>query len=93
MESDVAGGDPFAALPHALALHVFGGVPAEQRLRCAEVCRGWRVPLADATLWIERRTPRVPQRAAARSHCRVRPAACALAVAALHGGRPGSAAD
>jgi hypothetical protein len=32
---------------------VFARVPAEQRLRCAEVCRGWRATLADATLWAE----------------------------------------
>ncbi len=46
-------GDPFAALPHAVALRVFGGVPVEQRLRSAEVCRGWYATLSDAALWTE----------------------------------------
>jgi hypothetical protein len=48
-----SGGDPFAALPHALLLRVFARVPVQQRLRCAEVCRGWRATLGDTTLWTE----------------------------------------
>jgi hypothetical protein len=44
--------DPFAALPHALALALFALLPVDQRLRCAEVCRGWRALLSDASLWL-----------------------------------------
>jgi hypothetical protein len=44
--------DPYAALPHALALHVFGDLTVEERLRCREVCRGWCATLADHTLWL-----------------------------------------
>jgi hypothetical protein len=47
-----AGGDPFAGLPHALALAVFGLLTVEQRLRCIEVCRGWRATLADHAAWL-----------------------------------------
>jgi hypothetical protein len=45
-------GDPFAALPHALALALFALLPVDQRMRCAEVCRGWRAALSDASLWL-----------------------------------------
>jgi hypothetical protein len=48
-----AGGDPFAALPHALALAVFSRLTVEQRLRCIEVCRGWRATLADRAAWLQ----------------------------------------
>jgi hypothetical protein len=48
-----AGGDPFAALPHALALAVFSRLTVEQRLRCIEVCRGWRATLADHAAWLQ----------------------------------------
>jgi hypothetical protein len=44
--------DPFAALPLALALALFSLLPVDQRLRCAEVCRGWRAVLSDASLWL-----------------------------------------
>jgi hypothetical protein len=44
--------DPCAALPHALALRVFGAVSVEERLRCREVCRGWCATLDDHTLWL-----------------------------------------
>jgi hypothetical protein len=44
--------DPFAALPHALALAVCALLPVDQRLRCSEVCRGWRALLSDASLWL-----------------------------------------
>jgi hypothetical protein len=47
-----AAGDPFAALPHAVALSIFARLNVEQRLRCAEVCRGWRGTLSDAHLWL-----------------------------------------
>jgi hypothetical protein len=40
-----------ASLPHALLLHVFAALPADARLRCAEVCRGWRSALAERSLW------------------------------------------
>jgi hypothetical protein len=46
-----AGGDPFAALPHALALAIFSRLTVEQRLRCIEVCRGWRATLRDRVAW------------------------------------------
>ncbi len=45
-------GDPFAALPHALALALFALLPVDQRMRCAEVCRGWRAMLSDVSLWL-----------------------------------------
>jgi hypothetical protein len=48
----LAGGDPFAALPHALALAIFSGLTVEQRLRCSEVCRGWRATLNDHAAWL-----------------------------------------
>jgi hypothetical protein len=43
--------DPFAALPHALALTVFALLPLDVRLRCSEVCRGWRATLSDTSFW------------------------------------------
>jgi hypothetical protein len=48
-----AGGDPFAALPHALSLHIFSRLTVEQRLRCIEVCRGWRATLLDHSAWLQ----------------------------------------
>jgi hypothetical protein len=48
-----AGGDPFAALPHALALAIFSRLTVEQRLRCIEVCRGWRATLHDHAAWLQ----------------------------------------
>jgi hypothetical protein len=47
------GGDPFAALPHALALAIFSRLTVEQRLRCIEVCRGWRATLVDHAAWLQ----------------------------------------
>jgi hypothetical protein len=47
----VALADPFAALPHALACAIFSLVPADERLRCAEVCKGWCATLKDRVLW------------------------------------------
>jgi hypothetical protein len=41
-----------APLPYALVLHIFSLLPVDQRMRCAEVCRGWRVVLSDASLWL-----------------------------------------
>jgi hypothetical protein len=41
-----------APLPHALALAVFALLPVDQRLRCREVCRGWRAVLTEeVSLW------------------------------------------
>jgi hypothetical protein len=53
-----AGGDPFAALPHALALAIFSRLTVEQRLRCIEVCRGWRATLAEHAAWLQLDLPR-----------------------------------
>jgi hypothetical protein len=54
-----AGGDPFAALPRTLSLYIFGRVPAEDRLRCREVCCGWRDTLAEPGAWTHLRLVRV----------------------------------
>jgi hypothetical protein len=48
-----AGGDPFAALPHEVALAIFSRLTVEQRLRCIEVCRGWGATLNDHTAWMQ----------------------------------------
>jgi hypothetical protein len=42
-----------AALPHALALAIFSRLTVEQRLRCIEVCRGWRATLRDHAAWLQ----------------------------------------
>jgi hypothetical protein len=42
---------PFAALPPALTLKILAALPADIRLRCAEVCRGWREMVAERSLW------------------------------------------
>jgi hypothetical protein len=41
-----------APLPHALVLYIFSLVPVDQRLRCLEVCRGWRAVLRERSLWL-----------------------------------------
>jgi hypothetical protein len=41
-----------APLPHALALHIFALLPVDARLRCREVCRGWRAVLFERSLWL-----------------------------------------
>ena len=41
----------FPALPLAVELHIFSLIPADQRLRCAEVARGWRATVAQPALW------------------------------------------
>ena len=41
----------FPALPLAVELRIFSLVPADQRLRCAEVARGWRATVAQPALW------------------------------------------
>jgi hypothetical protein len=38
-------------LPLPLVLHIFSLLPVDCRLRCAEVCRGWRSVLLDRSLW------------------------------------------
>jgi hypothetical protein len=38
-------------LPHAVVLHIFSLLPVDTRLRCAEVCRGWRSVLLERSLW------------------------------------------
>jgi hypothetical protein len=42
----------FARLPHAFFLFILALVPVDTRLRCAEVCRGWRAALAERSLWL-----------------------------------------
>ena len=49
--SGAACGTTFASLPHAVALTIFGRVPADQRARVALVCRAWRDALADPAAW------------------------------------------
>jgi hypothetical protein len=39
------------ALPPALWHALFSLLPVDQRLRCREVCRGWRAALEDVNLW------------------------------------------
>ena len=41
----------FPQLPLPLALRIFSLLPADQRLRCAEVSRGWRATVALPALW------------------------------------------
>jgi hypothetical protein len=48
----MAASDPFAALPHALACHVFLLLSPHERARCALVCRGWCATLKDQSLWL-----------------------------------------
>jgi hypothetical protein len=52
LEAAAPADDPFATLPLALALFLFALLPVDQRMRCAEVCRGWRTVLSDASLWL-----------------------------------------
>jgi hypothetical protein len=40
------------ALPHAIWLLILARVPADWRLRCAEVCPEWRDGLLDAAFWL-----------------------------------------
>ncbi len=39
------------SLPPPLILRIFGLLPVDCRLRCAEVCRGWRSVLAERSAW------------------------------------------
>jgi hypothetical protein len=40
-----------APLPLSVVLHIFSLLPVDCRLRCAEVCRGWRAVLLERSLW------------------------------------------
>jgi len=40
-----------APLPLPIVLRIFGLLPVDTRLRCAEVCRGWRSVLQERSLW------------------------------------------
>jgi hypothetical protein len=43
----------FASLPHALARRISVVLlPADVRMRCAEVCPGWSTVLKDTSLWL-----------------------------------------
>jgi hypothetical protein len=42
---------PFAALPQPLAHKIFAALQADTRLRCVEVCTGWRDALSERSLW------------------------------------------
>ena len=41
----------FESLPHGVQLRIFGLLPLDSRLRCTEVCRGWRDCLQDVEAW------------------------------------------
>jgi hypothetical protein len=43
--------DPFAALPLSVAFNILARLPLSLRLRCAEVCRGWRAVLSEPSFW------------------------------------------
>jgi hypothetical protein len=40
-----------AQLPLSVVLHIFSLLPVDCRLRCSEVCRGWRSVLLEHSLW------------------------------------------
>jgi hypothetical protein len=40
-----------APLPLSVVLHIFSLLPVDVRLRCLEVCRGWRSVLLERSLW------------------------------------------
>jgi hypothetical protein len=39
-------------LPHSLLVRVLAALPADTRLRCAEVCKTWRAAVSDRSLWL-----------------------------------------
>jgi hypothetical protein len=41
-----------SSLPHALIVRVLSALPADARLRCAEVCKAWLAAVCDRTLWL-----------------------------------------
>jgi hypothetical protein len=49
---DVTAGDPFAALPHALACRILLLLSVQERARCAVVCPRWCATVADESLWL-----------------------------------------
>jgi hypothetical protein len=38
-------------LPLSVVLHIFSLLPVDCRLRCAEVCRGWRAVVSERSVW------------------------------------------
>jgi hypothetical protein len=40
-------------LPLSVVLHIFSLLPVDCRLRCSEVCRGWRSVLLERSLWTQ----------------------------------------
>jgi hypothetical protein len=40
-------------LPLSVVLHIFSLLPIDCRLRCSEVCRGWRSVLLERSLWTQ----------------------------------------
>jgi hypothetical protein len=42
----------FSSLPHSLVVCVLAALPADARLRCAEVCKAWLAAVCDRTLWL-----------------------------------------
>jgi hypothetical protein len=42
-----------AQLPFSVVLHIFSLLPVDCRLRCSEVCRGWRAVLLERSLWTQ----------------------------------------
>jgi hypothetical protein len=52
----------FARLPNALLLLILALLPVDTRLRCAEVCRGWRAVVTERSLWLRLALPPVAGR-------------------------------
>jgi hypothetical protein len=42
----------FSSLPHSLVVRVLAALPADARLRCAEVCKTWHAAVSDRSLWL-----------------------------------------
>jgi hypothetical protein len=40
-----------SSLPYTLLVSILAALPADARLRCAEVCRAWRAAVSDHSLW------------------------------------------
>jgi hypothetical protein len=51
LPQDAALPAPLLHLPRALVHAIFAALPVDTRLRCSEVCRGWRAALLDPSLW------------------------------------------
>ena len=54
---DAAAEAPFAALPAALLLAVLALLPAVARMRCAAVCRAWRIAVVCGPYGVDRAQP------------------------------------